>query len=98
LTVDFSLYPAYLRGLAYLAARQGTAAALEFQKIPDYPGVVVNEPIGSLAYLGLGRAHVLANDLPRAKAEYETFFSIWKGADADTPLLRQARIEYEKLL
>ena len=62
LGVGFSLYPVYLRGEVYLAAKQGTAAAVEFQKILDHPGVVANELIGALAHLGLARAYALSSD------------------------------------
>jgi DNA-binding winged helix-turn-helix (wHTH) protein/tetratricopeptide (TPR) repeat protein len=94
---SFVLYPVYLRAQAYLASKQATAAAAEFQKILDHPGLVVNEPIGALAHLGLGRAYVLSHDSAKAKAEYENFLSLWKDADADIPALKQARAEYAKL-
>ena len=87
----------YLRGEAYLAAKQGTAAAVEFQKILDHPGVVVNEPIGALAHLGLGRAYALAGDNAKAKTAYQDFFALWKNADPDIPILQQAKAEYAKL-
>jgi eukaryotic-like serine/threonine-protein kinase len=95
--LTFLLYPVYLRGEADLAAKQGSAAAAEFQKILDHPGVVLNEPIGALAHLGLGRAYVLAGDPARGKVAYQDFFAIWKDADADIPILRQAKAEYGKL-
>ena len=69
----FALYPVYLRGEAYLAAKQGAAAATEFQKILDHAGVVGNEPIGALAHLGLGRAYALSGDTAKAKAAYQDF-------------------------
>jgi eukaryotic-like serine/threonine-protein kinase len=94
---DFVLYSVYLRGLAYLAAKQGPAATSEFQKIIDHPGLVVNEPIGALAHLGLGRAYVLSHDVTKAKTEYQSFLSLWKEADADIPILKQAKTEYAKL-
>jgi hypothetical protein len=94
---DGSLYPAYLRGEVYLAAKQGVAAAAEFQKIIDYPGVVVNEPIGALAHLGLGRAYALAGDSAKAKTAYQDFLAQWKNADPDVPILIQAKAEYAKL-
>jgi eukaryotic-like serine/threonine-protein kinase len=89
--------PAYLRGEAYLAAKQGTAAEVEFQKILDHPGVVVNDPIGALAHLGLGRAYALAGDTAKAKTAYQDFLALWKNADADIPILQQAKAEYAKL-
>jgi eukaryotic-like serine/threonine-protein kinase len=91
------LSPAYLRGKAYLAAKQGTAAAAEFQRVLDHPGVVANNPIGTLAQLGLGRAYVLTGDTPKAKAAYQDFFALWNNADPDTPILKQAREEYARL-
>lgn len=95
--VDFALYSIYLRGQAYLASRHGTEAAVEFQKILDHPGVVVNEPIGALAHLGLGRAYALAGDTSKAKTAYQDFFALWKNADPDIPILLQAKAEYAKL-
>jgi serine/threonine protein kinase len=93
----FSLYPVYVRGEALLAAKQGSAAAGEFQKILDHAGVVGNEPIGALAHLGLGRAYVEAGDSAKAKSAYEEFFALWKNADADVPVLVQAKGAYAKL-
>ena len=93
----FVLYPAYLRGEAYLAARQGAAAAAEFQKIFDHPGLVQNEPIAALAHLEMGRAYVQSHDLTKAKSEYRNFLSLWKDADAGLPILKQAKTEYAKL-
>jgi eukaryotic-like serine/threonine-protein kinase len=91
------LYPVYLRGEAYLAAKQGAAAGIEFQKILDHPGVVINEVIGALAHLGLGRAYALAGDTAKAKTAYQGFFALWKNADPDIPILIQAKAEYTKL-
>jgi eukaryotic-like serine/threonine-protein kinase len=93
----FALYPVYLRGEAYLAAKQGPAAAAEFQKILDHPGAVGNEPIGALAHLGLGRAYALASDNEKAKTGYQDFLALWKNADPDVPILKQAKAEYAKL-
>jgi len=95
--LSFAVYPAYLRGAAYLAARQGAAARGEFQKILDHPGAVVNEPIGALAHLGLGRAYALAGDSAKAKSAYQDFLALWKNADPDIPILIQAKAEYAKL-
>jgi tetratricopeptide (TPR) repeat protein len=92
-----SLYPVYVRGQAYLAARQGTQAAVEFQKIVDWPGIVVNEPIGALAHLGLARSYALAGDAPKSRAAYESFLTLWKDADADVPVLKQAKAESLKI-
>lgn len=96
-TLNFVLYPIYVRGQAYLAARQGPAAATEFQKIIDHPGVVRSEPIGALARLQLGRAFALTGDQARATAAYREFLVFWKDADSDLPLLKQAKAEYSKL-
>ena len=93
----FALYPIYFRGQAYLAARNGNAAAAEFQKILDHSGVVGNEPIGALAHLGLGRAYALSADSAKAKAAYQDFFALWKDADPNIPLLAEAKAEYGKL-
>src|SRR5579863_2697844 len=92
-----SLYPVYVRGQAYLAAKEASSAATEFQKILNHPGAVQNEPIGALAHLGLGRACVHSQDTTKAKTEYETFLAIWKDADPDIPILKQAKAEYAKL-
>ena len=81
LTLNFILYPVYLRGEAYLAAKQGDAAAAEFQKILDHPGAVRSEPIGALAHLELGRALALSGDKTKAKAAYQEFLTLWKDAD-----------------
>jgi eukaryotic-like serine/threonine-protein kinase len=120
----------YLRGEAYLAAHQGAAAAAEFQKILDHPGVVLNELIGALAHLGLGRACALeagiaivpgfsrahaapkgsatsahaaskggatSEALAKAGTAYQDFFALWKDADPDIPILKQAKAEYAEL-
>jgi len=91
------LYPAYVRGEAYLAARQGREAAVEFQKILDHRGIVVSEPIGALAHLQLGRAYVQSGNTAKAKAAYKDFLALWKDADPDIPILKQAKAEYAKL-
>ena len=96
-TANFALYPVYLRGQGCLAAKQGAAAAAEFQKIVDHPGVVINEPIGSLAHLGLARAYALSGDTTRARSAYQDFFALWKDADPDIPILKVAKAEYAKL-
>lgn len=91
------LYPLYVRGLAYLAERKGPQAAAEFQKIIDHRGIVVNNPIGALAFLQAGRAHALAGDKTKARASYQQFLTLWRNADSDLPVLRQAKAEYAKL-
>jgi eukaryotic-like serine/threonine-protein kinase len=93
----FALYPIYLRGRAYLAAKNGAAAAGEFQKILDHSSIVGNEPIGALSHLGLGRAYALSGDTTKAKTAYQDFLTLWKGADSDIPLLIQAKAEYANL-
>ncbi len=93
----FALYPIYFRGQAYLAAKNGTAAAGEFQKIIDHAGIVGNEPIGALAHLGLARAYSQSGDIPKTKTAYQDFFAVWKNADTDVPILKQAKAEYAKL-
>jgi tetratricopeptide (TPR) repeat protein len=95
--LGFALYPVYLRGEAYVAARQGGAAAAEFQKILDHPGVVVNEPIAALARLGLARAYALSGDTIKVKRAYQDFLGLWKDADPDIPILKEAKAEYAKL-
>jgi eukaryotic-like serine/threonine-protein kinase len=107
-----------------MAAQQGTAAAAEFQKILNQPGLVQNELIGALAHLGLGRAYALEAGVPgsagvppasrkeqragkmpalpgdalaKARIAYQDFFALWKDADPDTPILKQAKAEYHKL-
>jgi eukaryotic-like serine/threonine-protein kinase len=94
---DTALYPVFVHGEAYLAAHDGTDAAAEFQKIIDHRGIVVNEPIGALAHLGLARAYVLQGETAKAKAAYEDFLTLWKDADPDIPILKQAKAEYAKL-
>jgi tetratricopeptide (TPR) repeat protein len=93
----FALYPIYLRGQAYLAEKNGAAAAGEFQKILDHASIVGNEPIGALAHLGLAQAYSLSGNTAKAKTAYQDFFTLWKDADSDIPLLIQARAEYAKL-
>jgi eukaryotic-like serine/threonine-protein kinase len=92
-----ALYPVYVRGEAYLAAHQGSEAAAEFQKILDHRGIVSNSPIGALARLQIGRAHAAQGDIPKAKAAYQDFLTLWKDADPDIPILIAARSEYAKL-
>lgn len=91
------LYPVYLRGQAYLLARQGKEAAVEFQKIVDHRGIVLNFPLGALAHVGLGRAYGLQGDVAKARTAYQDFFTLWKDADPDIPILQQARAEYARL-
>jgi eukaryotic-like serine/threonine-protein kinase len=92
-----ALYPVFARGQAYLVARQGAEAAREFQKILDRPGIMIGDPIGVLAHLQLGRAYAMQGDIAKAKAAYEDFLTLWKDADPDIPILKQAKAEYAKL-
>jgi len=91
------LYPAYLRGQAYLLTHNGAAAATEFQKLLDHQGIVQNFVTGSLAHLQIGRAYTLSGDPAKAKAGYQTFLNLWKDADPDVPILKQAKAEFAKL-
>jgi eukaryotic-like serine/threonine-protein kinase len=101
------LYPTYIRGNAYLAAGRGKEAATEFQKIIDHSGVVWNCWTGALAHLGIARANALQMttdqgadaDAARARAlsAYNDFLTLWKDADPNIPILKQAKAEYEKL-
>jgi len=95
--VYFRLFPVYVRGEAYLAALQGRQAAAEFQKILDHRGVVGTDIIGALAHLQIGRAYALQGDTGKAKAAYQDFLTLWKGADPDIPILIAAKSEYAKL-
>jgi eukaryotic-like serine/threonine-protein kinase len=95
--VGAMMYPVYVRGQAYLLLHQGSAAAAEFQKFLDHRGVVVNCPLGALARLGLARAYALQGDRVKARAAYQDFLALWKDADHDIPILKQAKAEYAKL-
>jgi len=100
--VDFNfffggLYPAYVRGQAYLAEHRGREAADEFQKILDHPGIVFADPVGALARLQLARAYTMAGDTTKAKSAYQDLLTVWKDADPDMALLKQAKQEYAKL-
>jgi eukaryotic-like serine/threonine-protein kinase len=90
---DSDMITVYLRGQAYLDAHQGAEAAAEFQKMLDHP----TETYGALPNLGLGRAYVLSGDTAKARAAYEDFFALWKDADPDIPILKQAKAEYAQL-
>jgi tetratricopeptide (TPR) repeat protein len=90
-------YTVYVRGLAHLAAHQGPEAAAEFQKIIDGRNIVVSDPVGALARLQIGRAFVLSGDKTKAKTAYQDFLTLWKDADPDVPILKQAKTEFAKL-
>jgi tetratricopeptide (TPR) repeat protein len=89
--------PAYLRGMAYLKSKQGTEAAAEFQKVLDHRGVSGASPYCALARLGLARSYALTADAAKARTTFQDFFTIWKGADPDIPILKEAKAEYAKL-
>jgi eukaryotic-like serine/threonine-protein kinase len=92
-----TMYPIYVRGQAYLLARQSKEAVAEFQKFLDHRGIVLNFPLGALARLGLGRAYALSGDTAKARSAYQDFLGLWKDADPDIPILKQAKAEYAKL-
>jgi ATP/maltotriose-dependent transcriptional regulator MalT len=92
-----TIYPAYIRGEAYLAQKDGAAAAREFQKFIEHRTLVVNYPLASLAHLGLARAYALSGDSAKAKTAYQDFFTIWKDADSSIPILKEARAEFARL-
>jgi eukaryotic-like serine/threonine-protein kinase len=92
-----TMYPAYIRGEAQLMAHNGAAAAVEFQKLMDHRGIVLDFVAGSLAHLQLGRAYAMAGDTAKAKSAYQDFLTLWKDADPDIPILKEAKAEYAKL-
>ena len=91
------IYPAYVRGQAYLALRNGAAAEAEFRKILDHRGVVITCETGALARLGPAQALALQGDRQKTKTAYEDFITLWKDADPDIPILKQAKAEYSRL-
>ena len=92
-----ALYPIYVRGLAHLAARQPAAAAAEFQRILEHRSIVLVDPMDALARLQLARALALSGDSAKAKGAYDELFAVWKDADQDVPLIKEARAEYARL-
>ena len=92
-----NMYPVYVRGEAYLLAHNGSAAAGEFLKMIDHPGIMLNFPTGALAHLELGRAYAMTGDTAKARSAYQDFFVLWKDADPDIPILIAAKSEYAKL-
>jgi class 3 adenylate cyclase/tetratricopeptide (TPR) repeat protein len=92
-----SLYPVFVRGQAYLQLDRGKEAAAEFQKFLDHRGVVTNCPLGALARLNLARALALEGEMPKARTAYQDFLKLWKDADSDIPILREAKQEYARL-
>ena len=91
------LHSAYVRGEALIAERRYAEAASEFQKILNHRGIVGLDPIGALAHLQLGRVHAFSGDNAKAKSAYDAFFTLWRDADSDTPILKQAKAEYARL-
>jgi eukaryotic-like serine/threonine-protein kinase len=92
-----AMLPVYVRGLAYIQAERGAEAAAQFQTIIDHRGI---DPVGvehPLAHLGLARAYVLTGDIGKSKAAYQDFLALWKDADSDIPILKEAKAEYAKL-
>jgi len=92
-----SLYPAYVRGNAYLAAARASEAAAEFQKILDHPGIILADPMGAITRLQLARALALSGDKAKSKVAYKNFLTLWKEADPYIPILKQAKAEYANL-
>jgi eukaryotic-like serine/threonine-protein kinase len=98
LHADFgALYPIYVRGEAYLALHQGAEAATEFAEILAHRGIVVSDPIGAVAHLQLGRAYTLQRDTAKANDAYQDFLTLWQDSDADVPILKEAKIEFQKM-
>jgi DNA-binding winged helix-turn-helix (wHTH) protein/tetratricopeptide (TPR) repeat protein len=91
------LYPVYVRGESYVALHKGSEAVAEFHKVLDHRGVVVSDPVGVLARLQLGRAYAMSGDKDRTRSAYREFLTLWKDADADLPVLKQAKGEYAKV-
>jgi len=94
---NFALYSVYVRGEAYLGEGKYREATAEFQRILDHRGIVQNEPIGALARLGLAHGYALEGDSEKARTAYQDFLRLWKDADPDIPVLKQAKAEYAKL-
>jgi eukaryotic-like serine/threonine-protein kinase len=94
---DFRLIVVHLRGEAYLMLHDGNHAAAEFQKFIDHRSRVMIVEWAALARLGLGRAYAMQRDIPKAKAGYQDFLTLWKDAEPTIPVLQQAKVEYAKL-
>jgi tetratricopeptide (TPR) repeat protein len=91
-----TLLPAYVRGAGYLRLRRGKDAAVEYQKFIDHQAAVKTFPLGALARLGLARAYSVQGESAKARIAYQEFLTLWKDADPDVPILREAKAEYEK--
>ena len=92
-----TIYPVYVRGQAELLLHHGSDAATEFQKFLDHPSIVLSFPFGALARLGIARAYAMQGDTVKARAAYQDFLTLWKDADTDIPILKEAKAEYAKL-
>src|SRR5208282_2736340 len=92
-----TMYPAYIRGLAYLRQGLSQEAAIEFQKLLDHRGILLTYPLEALARLGLARARAASGDKDAARKSYEELFAVWKDADPDLLLLKEARTSYVKI-
>jgi predicted Zn-dependent protease len=92
-----NFWPMYLRGEAFLRARDGAKASAEYQRITDHRGIAPLSLLYPLARLGAARGHALQGDIPKARNAYQDFFALWKDADPDIPILKQAKAEYTKL-
>jgi eukaryotic-like serine/threonine-protein kinase len=101
-SVDFNTFfgglnPIWVRGQAYLGEHKGAEAAAEFQKIIDHRGLLAGDPLGGLAHLQLGRAYADSGDTVKASSAYQNFLALWKDADSDVPILKQAKAEFAAL-
>jgi tetratricopeptide (TPR) repeat protein len=95
--IPMTMYSVWVRGQAYLQLKRGEEAAAEFQKFVDNPGLMQNQPTAALAYLGLGRAFAVQGNSIKAKQAYQEFFKLWKDADTDVPVLKEAKTEFATL-
>jgi tetratricopeptide (TPR) repeat protein len=93
-----SLYPAYIRGLAYLQMDDGAHAAIEFQKLIDHPSIIGRDVVGAVVLLQMARARKIGGDDVAAREYYEQFLSLWKNADPEIPIYKEARAEKAKLI
>jgi eukaryotic-like serine/threonine-protein kinase len=93
----FDFYLAYFRGLVFLSANNGSQAEADFQKVLEHRGMVWNSPTGALAHLQIGRAYAMEGETGKARAAYEEFLTLWKDADGEIPILKQAKAEYAEL-
>jgi hypothetical protein len=78
-------------------AHQSSEAVAEFQKLIHHPGIILNDPVGVLARVGMARAYVMEGDIAKARSAYQDFLTLWKDADPEIPILKEAKAEYAKL-